>query len=61
MVLADQVRRAIAWVYENAARIGGNPDRLYVGGQSSGGHLAAVAVTARLRPAGRHHQRRHVY
>jgi arylformamidase len=32
-------------VYENAARIGGNPDRLYVGGQSSGGHLTAVALT----------------
>jgi arylformamidase len=44
-VLADQVRRAIAWVYRNAAGIGGNPDRLYVGGQSSGGHLAAVALT----------------
>jgi arylformamidase len=45
MVLADQVRRAIAWVYENAARFGGDPNRLYVGGQSSGGHLAAVALT----------------
>ncbi len=44
-VLADQVRRAIAWVYENAARIGGDPNRLYVGGQSSGGHLVAVALT----------------
>ncbi len=45
MVLADQVRRAVAWVYENIARIGGDPNRLYVGGQSSGGHLAAVALT----------------
>jgi arylformamidase len=44
-VLADQVRRAIAWVYQNIARFGGNPDRLYVGGQSSGAHLAAVALT----------------
>jgi arylformamidase len=46
MVLADQVRCAVAWVYENIARFGGDPDRLYVGGQSSGGHLAAVALTA---------------
>jgi len=45
MVLADQVRRAVAWVYENIARFGGDPNRLYVGGQSSGGHLAAIALT----------------
>jgi arylformamidase len=45
MVLADQVRRAIAWVYQNIARFGGDPSRLYLGGQSSGGHLAAVALT----------------
>jgi arylformamidase len=45
MVLADQVRRAIAWIYRNAARFGGDPSRLYLGGQSSGGHLAAVAMT----------------
>jgi arylformamidase len=45
MVLADQVRRAIAWVYDNAARFGVDPTQLYVGGQSSGGHLAAVALT----------------
>ena len=45
MVLADQVRRAVAWVHENIARFGGDPSRLYLGGQSSGGHLAAVALT----------------
>jgi arylformamidase len=45
MVLADQVRRAVAWVYENIARFGGDPNRLHLGGQSSGGHLAAVALT----------------
>ena len=45
MVLADQVRRAVAWVYENIAHFGGDPNRLYLGGQSSGGHLAAVALT----------------
>ena len=45
MVLADQVRRAIAWVYENAGYLGIDRNRIYVGGQSSGGHLAAVALT----------------
>ena len=44
MVLADQVCRAVAWVYKNAARFDGDPNRLYIGGQSSGGHFAAVAL-----------------
>jgi arylformamidase len=43
--MAQQVRRAVAWVHENAERFGGDPDRLYVSGHSSGAHLAAVVVT----------------
>jgi arylformamidase len=45
MIMADQVRRAIAWVYRNAASFGGDPDRLYVSGTSSGAHLTGVALT----------------
>jgi arylformamidase len=45
MPMADQVRRAIAWVYRNAASFGGDPERIYVSGHSSGAHLAGVAVT----------------
>jgi arylformamidase len=45
VVMADQVRRAIAWVWRNAASFGGDASRLYVCGQSSGAHLAAVALT----------------
>ena len=45
MVLADQVRRAIRWVYENAVKFDCDPTQLFVGGQSSGGHLVAVALT----------------
>src|SRR5438034_7386414 len=44
LVLADQVRRAVAWVYENIAHFGGDAGQLYLGGQSSGGQLAAVAL-----------------
>ncbi len=44
-VLADQVRRGIAWVVHNAESFGGEPSRVYTGGHSSGGHLAEVALT----------------
>jgi arylformamidase len=43
--MADQVRRAVAWVYRNAGDFGGEPQRLYVSGFSSGAHLAAVLLT----------------
>jgi arylformamidase len=43
--MADQVRRAVAWVYTNANSFGGDPNRLYVSGQSSGAHLAGNVVT----------------
>src|SRR5207245_6210859 len=45
MPMADQVRRAVAWVYRNARGFGGDPDRLYVSGHSSGAHLAGVVLT----------------
>ena len=44
-VMAAQVRRGIAWVYKNAASFGGDPDRVYIGGHSCGGHLCGVALT----------------
>ncbi|MFL6567356.1 MAG: alpha/beta hydrolase [Burkholderiales bacterium] len=43
-VMADQVRRAIAWVYRNAALFGGDAEHIYVSGTSSGAHLAGVAA-----------------
>ena len=44
MPMADQVRRAVAWVYKNAAAFGGDPNRLYLSGHSSGAHLAGVVL-----------------
>lgn len=43
-VMVDQVRRGIAWAYRNAARYGGDADRFYIGGHSSGGHLCGMAL-----------------
>jgi len=43
-VMADQVRRGVAWAYKNAASYNGDPDRLYIGGHSSGGHLCGVTL-----------------
>src|SRR5271169_1227407 len=43
-VLAAQVRRGIAWVYKNGESFGGDPNRIYIGGHSSGGHLCGVAL-----------------
>jgi arylformamidase len=45
MPMAAQVRRAVAWVRGNAAQFGGDPERIYVSGHSSGAHLAGVVLT----------------
>ena len=39
-----QTMRAIAWTWRNIARHGGDPGRLYVSGNSAGGHLTAMAL-----------------
>jgi arylformamidase len=44
MPMAEQVRRAVAWVYRNAQSFGGDADRIYVSGHSSGAHLAGVVL-----------------
>jgi arylformamidase len=43
--MAEQVRGAIAWTYRNAERFGGDRERIFLSGHSSGAHLAGVALT----------------
>jgi arylformamidase len=45
MPMADQVRRAVAWVYNNAKSFGGDPERIYISSHSSGAHLGGNVVT----------------
>ncbi|MCW5771145.1 MAG: alpha/beta hydrolase [Rhodospirillaceae bacterium] len=40
-----QCVRAVLWVREHARDFGGDPERLYLSGHSSGGHIAGVLLT----------------
>ena len=42
--IVEQSNRSIAWTWRNIADYGGDPDRLYVSGNSAGGHLTAMAL-----------------
>lgn len=46
MAMADQVRRAVAWVIDNAHQLGGDSARVYVSGTSSGAHLGGIVATS---------------
>ncbi len=43
--IAEQARRALSWVHAHVAALGGDPQRLFISGHSSGAHLAAVLAT----------------
>jgi arylformamidase len=42
--MVAQVRRSIAWIYNNASSFGGDPERIHLSAHSSGSHLAGVAL-----------------
>ena len=39
------VAKALAWVHDNVAKYGGDPDRIFVMGHSAGAHLAVLVAT----------------
>ncbi len=42
--IVRQVRSSIAWIWANGREFGIDPDRIFVGGSSAGGHLAGMTV-----------------
>jgi arylformamidase len=41
----EQVRRALAFVWRNAERLGADPNRIHISAHSSGSHLSGVVLT----------------
>jgi arylformamidase len=42
--IVGEARTALHWLHQHLATLGGDPARLYVGGWSAGGHLAAMLM-----------------
>lgn len=42
--IVRQCRAAVAWLYRNVRRLGGDPERIFVSGSSAGGHLVAMLL-----------------
>jgi len=55
--IVREARAALHWLHEHLAALGGDPVRLYIGGWSAGGHLAAMLMDEGLVAGGLFHQR----
>jgi arylformamidase len=44
MPMIEQVRSGVAWAARNAASFGGDPERIYITGHSSGAHLGGCVL-----------------
>ena len=42
--IVEQCRTALEWIADNAGRLNGGPDRIFVSGHSAGGHLTAMML-----------------
>ena len=42
--MAGDVAKAIRWVHDHAAEIGGDPNKIYIAGHSAGAHLSALVA-----------------
>ncbi len=42
--MVEQVRGAVAWIFRNAASFGGDGNRVYITGRSSGSHLGGTVL-----------------
>lgn len=48
----DDAYAALQWAADNAARLGGDPDLLVIGGDSAGGNLSAVTALRAVKESG---------
>ena len=42
--IVEHTRAAVAWVYRNITAYGGDPENIYVSGNSAGGHLTGALL-----------------
>lgn len=42
--IVSEMRRAMAWLYRNVGEYGGDPERIFISGNSAGAHLCAMML-----------------